>query len=361
MSDEGASQFLPFAITIVAIVLTDLLVGIVIGMFAALFFILQSSLKSPLRVIKEQHIGGEILRIEFANQVSFLNRATLRNTLSGIPHESQLVLDARQTDYMDPDIMDLIHEFEAEIAPAHQIEVSLIGFREHYDVEDRIVFVDYSTQELQQQASPDRVLRMLREGNERFARGEPIARDARRQVGVTSSAQYPLAVVLSCMDSRLATEMIFDLGLGDVFSVRIAGNLAGERELGSMEYGCAKAGAKLLLVLGHTRCGAVTATIDLLAAGNGELGTTNCEHLDSITACIAESVRAETQTTADRNGENEEFVHRVAVQNVRHTIEQIRERSRTLRGLIDEGRVALVGAIYDVTTGRVEFLDSDGV
>jgi carbonic anhydrase/SulP family sulfate permease len=218
--------------------------------------------------------------------------------------------------------------------------------------------VDVSTREIQDRATPEQVLRLLKDGNKRFVAGQPVMRDPRRQMSATSSGQYPLAVVLSCMDSRVATEMIFDLGLGDVFSIRIAGNVTSEEELGSMEYGCALAGAKLLLVLGHTRCGAVTSTIDLVADGADVLQVGDYENLAAITGPISESVRAETETVSERNGRNEAFVTRVTVLNVRRTMCAIREKSGTLRSLIDDGKIVLIGGIYDVATGEVEFLDS---
>ena len=359
MWDEGRNQFLPFVATIGAIVMTDLLVGIVIGMLAAMAFILRSNMRSPLRKISERHVGGDVLRIEFANQLTFLNRAMLLETFNGIPHQSQVVLDGRNTLYIDPDIIDLINEFENEIAPAHQIEVSRIGFMDDYDLEDRITYVDVTTREIQDRATPAQVLRVLAEGNERFVGGQQIMRDTRRQVDMTSAGQHPLAVVLACMDSRVATEMIFDLGLGDLFSVRVAGNVASEQELGSLEYGCGIAGAKLLLVLGHTRCGAVTATINQVAEGGGARQAGGFENLAILTGRIAESVHAETETTSERNGNNEAFVGRVTLLNVRRTMREIRDKSETLRGLIEEGKILLVGAIYDVETGRVEFLDPD--
>jgi MFS superfamily sulfate permease-like transporter len=168
---EERTQFLPFIATVGAIVMTDLLIGILIGMGFAILFILYGNLHRPLRIISEHHVSGEVLRIELANQVSFLNRAHLLATLHAIPHESHVVIDARNTVYIDPDIADLISEFETEIAPAHGIEVSLLGLQDHYDVEDRITYVDVSTREVQEGATPDHVLKLLRDGNERFVTG----------------------------------------------------------------------------------------------------------------------------------------------------------------------------------------------
>jgi carbonic anhydrase len=214
-----------------------------------------------------------------------------------------------------------------------------------------------TTKQIQDDVTPEQVLELLLAGNRRFVAGETLERDPRRQVDATAAAQYPLAVVLACMDSRVATELVFDLGLGDVFSLRMAGNIVAEEALGSMEFGCAVAGAKLLLVLGHTRCGAVIATVDQLAEGPDPVAA-ECAHLPAITGPISESVRAETETTADRHGRNEAFVRRVAVVNVRRALEQIEASSAALRRLVAEGKIGLAGGIYDVVTGEVEILEA---
>ena len=354
---QGANQFFPFIGTIVAILVTDLLVGIGIGMVIALGFILRSNFSHPLRRIVEKHVGGEVMRIELANQISFLNRASLSSALSEVPKGGHVVIDARKTEYIDPDIMDLITDFEREVAPVRDVKLSLEGFKNRYQVNDRIQYVDVTTSEVQADATPSQVVEMLRAGNDRFVKGEPVARDSHRQIGVTSQGQFPLAVVLACMDSRIATEQIFDVGLGDIFSVRVAGNVAAEKELGSIEYGCAVAGAKLLLVMGHTRCGAVNASIDFVSQGSDPKEATGCDYLTEITSVIERSIAKETSTTEDRTSANEAFSNRVIELNVRETMRDIVERSHAMRRLVDEGRVKVVGAVYDVSTGQVRFLD----
>lgn len=359
MWKEGDKQFLPFVITIVAIVLTDLLIGIVIGLVVAIFFILQSNLRRPLVRVLEKHVGGEVLRIELANQVSFLNRATLLKTFDSIPRGSQVVIDARSTDYIDPDILDMLSDFEKETAPARHIQLSLIGFESGYDLDDKIRYVDVSTREIQEKATPDQIIHLLKEGNERFCRGEKVARDNVRHVRETAQGQFPLACVLACMDSRVATEMVFDLGIGDLFSVRVAGNIVDAKALGSLEFGCAVAGAKVLLVMGHTRCGAVKATVDLVAQGKTALEATGCENLDSLTEVIAGAVHDEKETSEHRDSSNEAFVDRVAKLNVQRTMQTIRDQSPTLNRLVESGKIRLLGGLYDVCSGQVEFIESN--
>ena len=249
---EGLNQFLPFFVTVAAILLTDLLIGILIGLGFSIVFILRSNLRRPLRQIVEKHIGGEVLHIELAQQVSFLNRVALSKALAAVPRGGHVLIDARDTDYIDADVLDLILEYQEEIAPVRGVRVSLVGFKEHYEqLEDRVQYADYTTRELQASLTPDQVVQILRDGNERFRTGQPLTRDLTRQLEATAEARHPLAIVLSGASSRTPVEMIFDMGLGDIFCARVTGNLVSVGVLGSLEYACAVAGAKFVVVLGH--------------------------------------------------------------------------------------------------------------
>ena len=356
---EGRSQFVPFIVTVLAIVFTDLLVGVLIGLGTGLAFILHSNYRRPMLRFMEHHVSGDVLRIEFANQVSFLNRAALEQALDSVPTNGHVVLDARNTDYIDPDILDLIEDFRKQTATARNLKVSLVGFKERYVMEDEIQFVDVSTREVQAQLTPERVLQFLKEGNERFVSGRRLTRDLSRQVDATAAAQYPMAVVLSCIDSRSPVELIFDMGVSDAFVIRIAGNVAKEKVLGSMEFACALAGSRLVLVMGHTSCGAVKAAVELFETGNTASKATGCEHLDSLVNEIQRSIEPGTKP----HGEwvtletKRIFVDDVATRNVVRTIAGIRSASRTLRELEAAGKIAILGAMYDLKTGRVTFLD----
>jgi carbonic anhydrase len=282
MWTEGRTQFVPFIVTTVAIVFTDLLTGVLIGLATSLAFILHSNYRRPLLRFMEHHVSGDVLRIEFSNQVSFLNRAVLEQALDSVPANGHVMLDARNTDYIDPDILDLIDDFRRQTAPARNLKVSLVGFKDRYVMEDEIQYVDVSTREVQAQLTPESVRQFLKEGNQRFGTGRRLTRDLARQVDATAAAQYPMAVVLSCIDSRSPVELIFDMGVGDAFVIRIAGNVAKDKVLGSMEFACAVAGARLVLVMGHTSCGAVKAAVDLFETGNTASKATGCDHLDAL-------------------------------------------------------------------------------
>ena len=355
---EGRYQFIPFATTVVAIVLTDLLVGILIGLAISIGFILNSNMRRPIRRFVEKHLGGDVMHIELANQVSFLNRAALSKVLDELPRGGHVLLDANNTDYIDPDVLELIREFKEQSAPIRGVEVSLVGFRHKYQLLDQIQYVDYSTRDLQAALQPMQVLQILREGNERFRTGRRLTRDLGRQISATATGQHPLAVVLSCIDSRSPAELIFDLGVGDIFSVRIAGNITSRKVLASVEYACAVAGAKLLLVLGHTRCGAVTAAVELIGETRTPAEITGCQHLEHIVRDIQRSTDVEACQAAALLPADQKlvFVDGVARRNVLRVVGEMQKASRTLNDLVSGNRIAIVGAMYNVGTGEIEFL-----
>jgi carbonic anhydrase len=203
------------------------------------------------------------------------------------------------------------------------------------------------TKELQQSITPSMALQMLIEGNDRFVNNLKINRNLLKQVNETSDGQHPFAVILSCIDSRTSAELIFDQGLGDVFSVRIAGNILNEDILGSMEFGCKVAGARIIVVLGHTKCGAVQGACDHMEMGN----------LTSLLSKIRPAVDDEQTVKSNRNSSNEEFVEKVAIINVKRTVKAIMERSPILKEMIKRGTIGIIGGQHDITTGKVEFFD----
>lgn len=359
MWSEGRYQFIPFIVTLLSIVFTDLLIGILIGLVVSTLFILNSNLRQPVRRIVETHLGGDVVHVELANQVSFLNRAALDNLFSEAKPGTSLLIDASDTDYIDPDVLSLIRDFKNSRGPAHDVTVSLRGFREKYNLHDDIQFADYSTRELQDRVTPQQVLEILREGNRRFRTGNRLTRDFRRQVDATADGQTPLAAILSCIDSRVPAELVFDLGIGDIFSVRVAGNVIGRKSLGSIEYGVGVAGVKLVLVLGHTRCGAVTSSVQLLEEKKDVEQETGCQHLhaivDEIATCV-ESGELQSYRHLDPP-QREEYVNEIAKRNVMRTVAEIIDRSSAIGNEVAAGRVLVVGAVYDVKTGVIDFLN----
>ncbi|TRW90271.1 carbonic anhydrase family protein [Candidatus Methylobacter oryzae] len=203
------------------------------------------------------------------------------------------------------------------------------------------------TKEIQASITPTMALELLKEGNKRFINNLKVNRNLLQQANETSDGQHPFAVILSCIDSRTSVELIFDQGLGDVFSIRIAGNIINEDILGSMEFGCKIAGAKIIVVLGHTRCGAIKGACDHIEMGN----------LTTLLSKIQPAVYEEKTVLENRNSDNDEFVEKVAAINVKRAVHAIMERSPILREMIETGAIGIIGGNHDITTGKVAFYD----
>lgn len=201
--------------------------------------------------------------------------------------------------------------------------------------------------ETQAQMTPRKALQFLQEGNDRFINNLKANRNLLEQVNETRDGQWPFATILSCIDSRTSAELIFDQGLGDIFSVRIAGNIVNTDILGSMEFACKVAGSKLIVVLGHSKCGAVKGACDHVEMGN----------LTELLSKIQPAVYEEKVTTSERSSKNSEFVENVAEINVKRSVKNIIERSFVLEQMLENGQIGIVGAMHDIETGVVTFYD----
>ncbi len=213
--------------------------------------------------------------------------------------------------------------------------------------EENVLVEKVLTAEEQAELTPDQVIKLFKEGNQRFVNNDLTARDHSAQVRKSTKAQFPKAIVLSCVDSRVPVEDVLDRGIGDIFVARVAGNFVNEDILGSMEFACKVSGSKLILVMGHEYCGAVKAAIDDVKLGN----------ITNMLAKIRPAIEM-TDYTGDRSSGNPEFVHLVCKSNVKNNISQIRERSPILKEMQDKGEIKILGAVYDMDTGKIAFLEN---
>ncbi len=209
-----------------------------------------------------------------------------------------------------------------------------------------VLIEEVLSKEQQEALSPDDVITLLKDGNIRFVNSDLTARDHSKQVRKSTLSQYPKAIVLSCVDSRVPVEDVFDRGIGDLFVARVAGNFVNEDILGSMEFACKVSGSKLILVLGHEHCGAVKAAVDDVKLGN-------------ITTML-QKIRPAVESVVydgERNAKNRDFVHMVCESNIRNSIAQIRLKSPILKDMEDKGEIKIVGGVYDMDNGKVAWLD----
>jgi len=342
---QGADRFIPFIITVISIIAFNLLAGILIGLTISLFYILKSNSQARIDIIKEIYPKGEISRLILPQQMTFLNKAALVAELDSIPKYARLIIDASYSHYIDKEIVELLKEFKNEQAPANHISLNLMGFKEDYKIHNYIDFINVTTYDVQSNLSPAQVLNILNEGNQRFLHDTRIHRSNKADIKHTAKMQHPIAVVLACIDSRVPVETVFDMSFGDIFCVRVAGNVINDDILASIEYACNVVGAKLIVVLGHTRCGAIQSACDGIEKG----------HITQLLAKIKPAVAAETETETNRTGQNLTFVNHVTELNIANTLHNIYGRSDILRTMIDSDEIGITGAVYDVNSGVVTY------
>lgn len=357
---QGKWQFYPFVITILSIYFIDLLYGVLIGLAISIGFILVRNLRNPTIIPDTKIKDKNLIKLELNSDLTFLNKAQTIFTLKTIPSKSKVILDASKTIHMDYDVLEEVKEFIDTVAPLKEIDLTLVGFKSKFGITNSLTIYDeilgkdvdeskleLHAKELQQKITPSKALELMKAGNYRFVNNLKLNRDVLEQVNVTSEGQHPFAVVLSCIDSRTSAEIIFDKGLGDLFSVRIAGNIVNEDILGSMEFACKVAGSKLIVVLGHTKCGAIKGACDHVELGN----------LTTLISKITPSVALEKECKENRNSKNMTFVENVAQLNVKTAVQTILDKSEILKTMVDDGEIGLVGGMYNIESGLVEFYE----
>ena len=346
MYKAGMYHFIPFCVTILGMVFTDLLIGLAIGLTTALFSILLENYKSAF-YFNESHIGNKTI-LRLSEHVSFLNKANIQQTFEQLPDYSEVIIDATRSKYIDYDVFEIIENFKIEAQRKH-IKLTIENLR-GYGVLEPVENARAPTYDTQKSLTPAKVLSLLKEGNERFVNNLKSNRNLLEQINDTRQGQFPIAIILSCMDSRTSVELIFDQGLGDVFSARVAGNVINDDILGSMEYACKLAGSKLIVVLGHSHCGAIKG-----ACANVEL-----DHLSGLLHKIKPAVDAvRTEESVEISANDDSLVQKVADKNVQLTVEQIKSKSPLLGAMLKSGEIGIVGAMYDIETGKVTFYSEE--
>ncbi|PQO93671.1 carbonic anhydrase [Massilia phosphatilytica] len=342
MYKKGWSQFVPFAVTVAAIVLTDLLTGVLIGLAASLFYLMRSHFKNPFSMEQYRLHIGEVVKMELPNQVSFLNKATIKSALWEIPENANVLIDAANADYIDHDVLEVINDYRV-VAAERNVKLNVVGLRDEYSLHDPIQFVPALDKDTQTKLAPEDVLQLLRDGNERFRAGRTTKKYYLHQVEATTASQHPMAVVVNCIDSRTSPEIIFDAGLGDLLTIRIAGNVISREIIGSLEI-AHKLGAKLIVVKGHSSCGAIG--LALQNEGAHSMG--------AITGKIRKAVD-QCRCGAHHQLEGKALVEEVTRRNIENSLDEIIAGSAFLRERIARGEMGLVGAYHDIATRTVQF------
>ncbi len=342
MYHVGLFHFIPYLATIFGLIFSDMLTGIAIGMAFALFFILLENLQVGFQLHEQHKLNKTIITL--SENVSFLNKSRILHILSNLPVESNLVIDATYAKYIDYDVYEVIQNFKVDARRKRikMVTQNLRGFGFLKPVQRALPI----TKESQQALKPSEILDLLKSGNSRFVNNLKTNRNLLEQANESVEGQFPIAIILSCIDSRTSAELIFDQGLGDIFSVRVAGNVVNEDILGSMEYACKVAGSKLVLVLGHTHCGAIKG-----ACAHAELGNLT-GLLDKIQPAV---ISVQHDKLAKYSISEYPLEDKVAERNVEIMVEQVKQRSSVLAEMESSEQIGIVGAMYDIETGKVEF------
>lgn len=344
MWQKGLPQFIPFIITILAIVFTDLLMGVLTGLAVSIFFLIRSNFKNPFTLVKNKMHIGEVMQLTLPNQVSFFNKATIKNALWGLPVSSKITIDARSADYIDDDVLEIITDFKNVVAPERNIQLNVLGLKDIYQEDDAIQFMPVIDKATQHRLQPKEVLDLLKIGNARFVDGKSTDKFHLHQVSATVDEQNPMAVLVGCIDSRTSPEILFDAGIGDLLTIRIAGNIINPEIIGSLEIAIKKLGAKLIVVKGHSNCGAVALSMQ-------HMKDDNMHHVTHKIQQVAEQCGFHDAIAQP----NKEQLKQVAIENARNSVREILAISDYIRHKVEEGKVGIVSAYHDLQSGKVNF------
>ncbi len=296
-----------------------------------------------VKVVEEDHSYGKVTRILLPSTVGSNEREALTTILNSSFSNKHIIFDARHTSDIDDESLALIKEFVDNEAKNQELLVNVYG---EVTGHEAFQFEEVVNADVQSSLNAESVLKLLIQGNQRYVSQQSYARYHRHDVNNSAHGQHPMAIVLGCIDSLEPVETVFDLGVGDVFSAQVAGNVVNEDILGSMEYSCQVAGAKLIVVLGHTECGVVKAACDSVELGN----------ITHLLSKVKPAIAAET-SIRERNSKNSDFVKRVTSLNIANTVKEVYQKSELLKHLIDDKSIGIVGATYDVGSGQVHFED----
>ena len=345
MYKKGWQEFTPFIATVLAIVFTDLLIGVLIGLGVGIFFLLRNNFRNPFQREDYRLHVGEFIKIVMPNQVSFLNKASIKETLWNIPEHSKVIIDATNTNYIDGDILEVIEDFKEIVAPQKNIQLNILGQKETYILKDQIEFVNVLDKDTREKLDYKKVLSLLIEGNERFCSGTISDKNFLEQAHATAHEQSPMCAIVGCIDSRATPEILFDAGIGEILTIRIAGNIISKEVVGSLEIACSKLGAKLIVIKAHSNCGAVA-----LAVKNVK------EHsIGSITSVIQDVASQAGLYPLTENTTIESQIEQVSIENVKHSVREVLRLSDYLRTKIEAQEIGIVSAYHNIKTGKVEF------
>nr|MBA3986084.1 sulfate transporter [Flavobacteriales bacterium] len=331
---------------ILAILLTDVLVGVLIGSGLSVFFLLRGNYYNPFFIENNKLVHGEVIKLELSNEVSFLNKASIKNTLWNVPDNSKVIIDATFSSYIDLDVVEILQDFENTFAKAHNIEVNMIGLKESYDLGEEIDFVDKDLEKAKLKSTPEDILEYFIEGNKNYINGKLISHRLRNKELTDFVTISPLAVILTCIDFREPVNMLINTGMADLTILKAAGNLADKDVLKNIEIACKKQGAKLILFAGNSENSLIKEA--LRAHLKGEVSYLNPLIEEAVAAMHIEKMELTTENRTALADEISRF-------NAKSSLEKLIANNEYLYKKVEEGKIGVATAFFDRTTAKVTF------
>ena len=347
MFKKGWNQFIPFIVTVVAIIATDLLIGIFIGTLVSIFFILRSNYHNAFFIENTKIFKGETIRLELSNEVSFFNKASIKNSLWNVPNNATVIIDATFASYIDHDVLEIFKDFKETYAKEHEINLSIIGLKEKYDLGKDLKFVQEEIQEFKERTTPQEIFEYLQDGNQRYADGKLVSRRLRNKELMDFINAPPLAAVVNCIDMREPLNVLMNTGIGDLIPIRTAGNLADKEVIRSIEVACKNQGARFILFMGNS-------SNKIYAEALREYRDSNSYLVPLIKNAVTALNISEKEITEENIFQ---FADEITKWNLENSKTRVIQESPYLRMEIENGNVGMASGFFKRGDGKIEFSD----
>lgn len=343
---KGWDQFIPFIITTIGILVTDVLIGVLIGAASSLFFLLRGNFYNPFYIESTKSPKGKTFRLELSNEVSFLNKPAIKSTLWNLPRNSKVIIDASFTTYVEPDVVEILDDFQNTFARENNMDVTITGLRKKYDPEKKNTLVTGPSEVKTHLSTPKDILEYLKEGNQRYIEGTLVSRRLRNKELMDFIKEAPLAAVINCIDMREPLNMLLNTDIGDLIPLRAAGNLVGEHLIHSTEVACRNQGAKLVLLMGNSGNSFIKEALEHHRKGKESY----------LTPLLAPALSSGTFSEERlKTGDINKLVDDITLWNLEESKTKILKQNQYIREQVNHGKLGLCSAFFNRTTGKIEF------
>jgi carbonic anhydrase len=343
---RGWDQFIPFIATVFFIVVIDVLTGVLIGTAISLFFLLRNNYYNPFFVVNTKYIQDEVIKLELANEVSFFNKASIKNTLWSIPDNSKVLIDATFTSYIDQDVIDILKDFQNTVAAENNIRLNIIGLKDTYDVGEEINFFEKIKERKKQTTTPQEILSYLKAGHQVYASGSDNMQRYRNKELQEYRDTIPLAAVISCLDLKEPLHIVMNAEVGDLINIRSAGYIINKHVIRNAEFACRQQGAKLILLFGNTDNSIVAEALEDYLANRKNNNKTLIKEILKLPQFTEEYLRSKKP---------QELVNEIVEIQLELAKEKIYENSNFFKKNIPIGSVGIASATFDRASKKITF------